>query len=265
MKPFHHMQRLYRAEIKVRLPWYKAGLRARGEPFVRSYSSAGDAALTLWPCEGDADGMPAVVGDRHYEYAYTVDALLRSGLQGKNVLDIGSSGSFLPPIIAALGVKLTCVDVREWPMQWPGLCVVVVDLVDSAGEQALPIESFDGITCVSTLEHFGLGRYGDVLDVRGDITGMQRIIRFLKPGGLLFLTVPFGRAEVAYPAHRIYDRNRLALVTAGLELIEQRYFGPVSKPWVYQPCTLEQAEQIPPAMGYAVTGCILRKPGLTQH
>ena len=46
---------------------------------------------------------------------------------------------------------------------------------------------------------------------------MQRIIEFLKPGGILILTVPYGRAEVAYPAHRIYDRGRLERVTKGLE------------------------------------------------
>ena len=110
--------------------------------------------LTLWPCEGDADGSPAVVGDRHYEYAYTVDTVLRSGLQGKAILDIGSSGSYLPPIVAALGVDLTCLDVREWLIQWPGLRVVTSDLVKPTDEHVLPPESFDGISL-----HFNPGAF----------------------------------------------------------------------------------------------------------
>lgn len=37
-----------------------------------------------------------------------------------------------------------------------------------------------------------LGRYGDPLDPDGDLKAMKLVYSMLKPGGLLFLTVPVG-------------------------------------------------------------------------
>ncbi|MHB8624633.1 MAG: class I SAM-dependent methyltransferase [Aggregatilineales bacterium] len=249
---------LYRTEVRVHFPWYKQKLLSQGQAFAQNYSLAGNAVLTVWPCEGDAGSTP-VVGDRHYEYAYTVEAVIRHVLIGKAVLDIGSAGSFLPSMLAALGLNLTCLDVREWPMQWSGLRVVQGDLVSSYNTSMLAPESFDGITCISTLEHFGLGRYGDALDIDGDVNGMQHMRRFLKAGGLMILTIPYGRAEVDYPAHRIYDQTRFQRVIMGMEVVEQRFYGPVEIPWRYRPCTQQEAEQLPRQQGYAVICCVLRK------
>ncbi len=227
--------------------------------FLENCSADERVELTLCPCPEDM-AAAATVGDRHYEYAYAVSAIMDFGLVGQQLLDIGSSGSFLPGIMAALGCRVTCYDVRDWPMMWPNLRTVKGDLL-AAGQELLPCESIDCISCISTIEHLGLGRYGDSVDVDGDLVGMNRLVEVLKPGGLIILTLPFGRAEIAYPAHRIYDRARFDRLIAGMEVVDQRFYGPIERPGIFRPCSEEETARIERAYGYAVGCCVLRKPG----
>ena len=254
------VRRLYITLIKVRTPWYRQRLLKRGQKFARNYSDEGDAQLFVWPCKGD-DAPVACVGDRHYEYAYVAASLRRYGLVDKDILDIGSSGSFLPAVVAAMGNRVTCIDLREWPMRWPGLRLVQGDVLAPGGSELLSPASFDAITCVSAIEHFGLGRYGDREDVAGDIKAMAVLREYLIPGGLLILTVPFGRGTVAFPAHRIYNRSRLARLTAGYSALDEVFFGPIEHPQIYRPCSEDEARALDTTQRQAVICCVMRKTG----
>ncbi len=54
-------------------------------------------------------------------------------------------------------------------------------------------ETFDAVTCLSTIEHIGLGAYGESQSEEGeDVAAMRRIRELAKPGGVLVLTVPYG-------------------------------------------------------------------------
>jgi len=80
---------------------------------------------------------------------------------------------------------------------------------------------FDFIFTYSSLEHTGLGRYGDRLDAFGDILAIAQARCHLKAGGVLFLGFPTGYDEVAFNAHRIYGYYRLHLILSlGFELID---------------------------------------------
>jgi hypothetical protein len=56
-----------------------------------------------------------------------------------------------------------------------------------------------------TLEHIGLGRYGDPLNPLGDRVAMRELQRVLADGGSLLIVVPVGRPRIQFNAHRIYD------------------------------------------------------------
>lgn len=64
----------------------------------------------------------------------------------------------------------------------------------------------------NSIEHSGLGRYGDPLDPDGDIKTMGQIHRSLKPYSLLFLGIPVGRDALTWNAHRVYGPRRLGLL-----------------------------------------------------
>jgi len=80
--------------------------------------------------------------------------------------------------------------------------------------------SVEAAVSISSLEHSGLGRYGDTLDADADLKAMQDLKRIVKPGGLFYLAVPLGRDKVVFNLHRIYGRIRLPKLLEGWKLID---------------------------------------------
>jgi hypothetical protein len=72
----------------------------------------------------------------------------------------------------------------------------------------------------SSLEHDGLGRYGDPLNPFGDLESIARVRCLLKQGGIFFLGLPTSADAVAFNAHRLYGRYRTALVLLGWRLLD---------------------------------------------
>jgi hypothetical protein len=78
---------------------------------------------------------------------------------------------------------------------------------------------YDFAASFSSLEHSGLGRYGDPLNPNGDIEELQRISCLVKPDGLLFLGLPMGLDRLAWNAHRIYGMLRIPLVVSNWHVV----------------------------------------------
>ena len=72
--------------------------------------------------------------------------------------------------------------------------------------------TFDVIVTFSSIEHSGLGRYGDPLDPNGDIKTMQVIHNNLINNGLLIWGAPVGKDALTWNAHRVYGEIRLPLL-----------------------------------------------------
>lgn len=70
----------------------------------------------------------------------------------------------------------------------------------------------DAALSISSLEHDGLGRYGDPINPDSDLESIIKLKRKVVKGGLLFLSVPVGIDTVVWNAHRIYGRHRLPLL-----------------------------------------------------
>ena len=66
-------------------------------------------------------------------------------------------------------------------------------------------EKYSSVSCLHALEHFGLGRYTDPVDVRGHRRGFEPIAALVAPHGKLYLSVPVGRRRVEFNAHRVAD------------------------------------------------------------
>lgn len=71
-----------------------------------------------------------------------------------------------------------------------------------------------------TVEHVGLGRYGDALDYDGDLVAMRELQRVLAPGGSLLFVVPVGKPQVLFNAHRIYSYSQIVETFDQLRLVE---------------------------------------------
>lgn len=121
------------------------------------------------------------------------------------ILDFGGYESLLPLTLSALGHEVTVMDGRSYPFSNPGLHIVCDDLF---AEHRHLEASFDAVLSVSTIEHLGLGRYGDAQIEDGDRRGVERLWTFVRPGGRLMVTVPAGRPAVQR-GYRVYDEPRI--------------------------------------------------------
>jgi len=82
------------------------------------------------------------------------------------------------------------------------------------------VECTDSLSCLHALEHFGLGRYGDALDIDGYIDGAQNIKKILKPGGVLYLSVPIGRERIEFDAHRVFYPETIISLFFDFDLVD---------------------------------------------
>jgi SAM-dependent methyltransferase len=69
--------------------------------------------------------------------------------------------------------------------------------------------SIDSISCLHVIEHFGLGRYGDLIDVNGHLKGLNSIWKLLKKGGRFYFSTPIGTQRIEFNAHRVFSIDYL--------------------------------------------------------
>lgn len=145
------------------------------------------------------------------------------------VLDFGGYESVLPLQLSALGHRVTVLDQRRYPFLHPNLAVRTADLYSP---ELRFDEPFDLVVSVSTIEHLGLGRYGDVTQEAGDRLGVERLWSFIRPGGRLLASVPAGRPAVQR-GYRVYDEPRIRSVFPGIAAIH--WFKKDRRPGVWGP------------------------------
>jgi hypothetical protein len=118
-------------------------------------------------------------------------------------LDIGSRiDGFVAHLLSSR--EVTVIDIRGIENEIPNLNFIQADL------QAMPSQSFASVDSVSSLhsiEHFGLGRYGDPLDFEGHTKGLINISKLVKPSGYLYISFPIGEPMIQFNQQRILHPN----------------------------------------------------------
>ena len=86
---------------------------------------------------------------------------------------------------------------------------------------SFPDNHIECLSCLSVLEHIGLGRYGDKLNPKGDLLAISELKRVLAFSGSLLLVVPIGyEPKLQFNAHRIYSHFQILDYFSELNLIE---------------------------------------------
>jgi SAM-dependent methyltransferase len=174
-----------------------------------------------------------LINERIVEYAVVLRWMPASG----RVLDVGCVSSRFPMHLASLGYEVCGIDVRPYSLTHRNFHFVKNDLFQWNTE-----ERFDVITAISTIEHFGIGRWGDRQQSDGDRVLVERLARLARPGAVLLASVPFGRSGVT-PLHRVYDAESLGRLFAGFPIRRQVFFRRVDQDWI--PSSLEDAAEQP--------------------
>jgi hypothetical protein len=152
--------------------------------------------------------------DRHYVYHLAWAARIVKEIDPKEHSDI-SSLLFFPTILSAF-VKVNFYDYRPAQLNLDNLNSERCDLTKLHFES----NSIESLSCMHTVEHIGLGRYGDPIDYDGDLKAIEELKRVVKVGGNLLFVVPIGKARIQYNAHRIYSYAQIKSYFDGFTLKE---------------------------------------------
>src|SRR3972149_9028309 len=152
--------------------------------------------------------------DRHYVYHTAWAARKVREINPEFHVDISSSLYFSSIVSAFVPVKFY--DYRPPNLELDDLSVEKADIL------SLPFgdNSVSSLSCMHTIEHIGLGRYGDAIDPDGDIKAIKELKRVLAPGGNLLFVVPVGKPRVEFNAHRVYSYEQIMEYFSDLNLRE---------------------------------------------
>lgn len=137
-------------------------------------------------------------------------------IENQTIAVIGSETPWIEAMLYNLNNKITTIEYNVPECSYDKIiCKSYFDYFEKTSEA-----TFDSIVTFSSIEHSGLGRYGDPLDPDGDIKTMKTIHKNLKKGGYLIWGAPVGEDAVVWNAHRIYGKKRLRLMFEGFKEIE---------------------------------------------
>lgn len=137
----------------------------------------------------------------------------------KRHLDIGSRTDGFVAHIASFR-EIEVVDIRQMPKsEHKNIKFIQADL-----QKPQRLGKTDSLSCLSVIEHFGLGRYSDEIDLNGDVRGLENIINLVNKGGRIYISIPISyEDEVHFNAHRLYSPLTILnfdIIKKNLNLIE---------------------------------------------
>ena len=166
----------------------------------------------IYPCLNDATSLTGF--DAHYVYHPAWAArVVRSTNPAKHI-DISSTLHFCTMLSAFMETEFY--DYRPAQLTLSGLSTGKADLTNLHFKD----NSIQSLSCMHTIEHIGLGRYGDPIDPDGDLKAMKELKRVCAPNGDLLIVVPVGKKKLMFNAHRIYSAANIINEFDGFKLID---------------------------------------------
>jgi hypothetical protein len=154
---------------------------------------------------------------------WLMEAFKKHSITDEDVLVIGSQIPFYEAVCLKCGGCPVTVEFNPIKSEDPNLRTMTVNELEQSDQV------YNRALSISTHEHTGLGRYGDDLDPEGDFKALALLQTKMKPGGLLYLSVPIGHDVLVWNTHRIYGPIRLPMLLKGWELIESFGYDPDRK------------------------------------
>lgn len=123
-----------------------------------------------------------------------------------NHLDIGSR---IDGFISVLSVfmKVHVMDIRKINLNIKNINFIQGDITS----EDFDIQSrYSSISCLHSIEHFGLGRYGDKIDPMGHINGFKNLYNLMDIDSKLYISFPISsNPRVEFNEQRVFSFNEI--------------------------------------------------------
>ena len=154
-------------------------------------------------------------GGGHYFYQDIWALKKLASLKPDMHYDIGSRFDGFAGQATAI-CPVTSIDIRTPSFTLPGLQFMKGDILKLPfAENALHT-----LSCLHTIEHIGLGRYGDPINPDGFDEALLELQRVINIGGYLILSMPIGEERVEFNAQRVLHPSNCIRKLTEMELIE---------------------------------------------
>ncbi len=165
------------------------------------FKRSGGVVTHRQPMLSDYQAPAGVASGQYFHQDLLVASLIHQNNPVRHV-DIGSRIDGFVAHVAAFR-KIEVMDVRKLDdTGHENISFLQADLMD---QENAPENIADSVSCLHTIEHFGLGRYGDPIDPKGHIKGFNNILRMLAHKGVVYISFPIGNQNaVHFNAHRVF-------------------------------------------------------------
>ncbi len=165
---------------------------------LKEWIKQGGIVSHHWPIIDEYDATAANLTPHYFHQDLLVAQLILQDAPHSH-LDIGSR---IDGFVANVAVfrEIEVIDIRPMaPIGHPNIRFRQQDFFDASVD-----EITDSLSCLHAVEHFGLGRYGDKIDVGGFEKAISRMCQMVRPAGRFYVSFPIGQGnEVHFNAHRV--------------------------------------------------------------
>lgn len=169
----------------------------------------------MWPIVTDKYAMAGTIDNYFWQDLWAARLIYKIGT--KQHFDIGSRIDGFIAHLLSMDIDVTLIDIREFPGKVEKLHTIVDDATSLNQIEDGTIES---MSALCSLEHFGLGRYGDPIDPEACFRCFREIQKKIKKGGNLYISLPVGKERVEFNAHRVFYAETIINEFHDMELVE---------------------------------------------
>lgn len=131
--------------------------------------------------------------------------------------DIGSRIDGFVAHLLTFRNNVNLIDIRPLDRSVDGLKFICSDATNLNDFEDNSIES---LSALCSLEHFGLGRYGDKIDPDACYKCFKAIGDKVREGGNIYLSVPVGKEHLEFNAHRVFYASTIVETFSQYQLEE---------------------------------------------
>lgn len=168
-----------------------------------------------WPIITDKYEKAGTMHNYFWQDLWAAKKIYKNGT--KYHFDIGSRIDGFIAHLLSMDIDVTVIDIREFPGEVENLHTIVDD---ATSLKNIKNESIKSMSALCSLEHFGLGRYGDKIDPEACFNCFQEIQKRIASGGNLYISLPVGKERVEFNAHRVFYPSTVVECFHEMKLME---------------------------------------------